>query len=271
MICKNDKSATYKGDEPSPKGLGWCAHAEKVGSKMVGLDGHTWVVEATSSGVKRWVKAKTDETQQLFTKLDMLLKKKKLDATSYKVFQATVNALYDIYDSKKKDAGELFYTITNAIERTPKLSPADVSFSGEIVIVDPTSVYNPYTVLNVKPGIWKAYYHQWAYPAPNLIVAVHSGYAQHTREDFIYEFHASMVSVDKGPVIMMNRSLYPKFSDPAEELNWVKNIMWDKSNKTYRISNAYYAYVKTHPGSYHYSVGRIKEGGEIVKIILHFV
>ena len=29
-VCKNDKNANYKGVEPSPKGLGYCAHSEKV-------------------------------------------------------------------------------------------------------------------------------------------------------------------------------------------------------------------------------------------------
>ena len=28
-ICKNDPSRKYKGTEPSPKGLGWCAHADR--------------------------------------------------------------------------------------------------------------------------------------------------------------------------------------------------------------------------------------------------
>ena len=29
FICKNDKTKKYSGNEPSPKGNGWCAHAEK--------------------------------------------------------------------------------------------------------------------------------------------------------------------------------------------------------------------------------------------------
>jgi len=29
--CKNDPSKTFKGTEPSPKGMGWCAHGEKEG------------------------------------------------------------------------------------------------------------------------------------------------------------------------------------------------------------------------------------------------
>ena len=31
-ICKNDPKKSYKGTEPSPKGLGFCAHAEKLGT-----------------------------------------------------------------------------------------------------------------------------------------------------------------------------------------------------------------------------------------------
>ena len=54
--CKNDPSRTYKGDEPSPKGLGYCAHAEKVGKRMEGKDGYYWLVKTTKKGSKRWVK-----------------------------------------------------------------------------------------------------------------------------------------------------------------------------------------------------------------------
>ncbi len=54
--CKNDKTRSYKGTEPSPKGLGWCAHGEKVGKKRKGADGNRWVVKKISNGSKRWVK-----------------------------------------------------------------------------------------------------------------------------------------------------------------------------------------------------------------------
>ena len=53
--CKNDESRNYKGDEPSPKGLGYCAHAEKVGKIMEGRNGYNWVVKETKKGSKRWV------------------------------------------------------------------------------------------------------------------------------------------------------------------------------------------------------------------------
>ena len=58
--CKNDSKRSYKGTEPSPKGLGYCAHAEKLGKKKKGRDGNIWIVKKTIHGVKRWVKFKLD-------------------------------------------------------------------------------------------------------------------------------------------------------------------------------------------------------------------
>ena len=57
--CKNDPNRTYNGDEPSPKGLGYCAHAEKLGILKKGKDGNIWKNEVTVKGVKRWVKHKS--------------------------------------------------------------------------------------------------------------------------------------------------------------------------------------------------------------------
>lgn len=54
--CKNDPNKNYEGNEPSPKGLGICAHAEKLNSKKKGKDGNMWIVKETKNGVKRWVK-----------------------------------------------------------------------------------------------------------------------------------------------------------------------------------------------------------------------
>ena len=53
-ICKNDPNKSYKGDEPSPKGLGYCSHAEKIGLLRKGKDGNIWEVKETSKGIKRF-------------------------------------------------------------------------------------------------------------------------------------------------------------------------------------------------------------------------
>ena len=54
--CIGDPSRSYKGTEPSPKGLGYCAHTHSVGTTKTGNDGNTWTVETTYRGTKRWVK-----------------------------------------------------------------------------------------------------------------------------------------------------------------------------------------------------------------------
>lgn len=52
--CKNDPARTFKGDEPSPKGLGYCAHAEKAGAKRAGRDGRRYEVRLDKNGKKSW-------------------------------------------------------------------------------------------------------------------------------------------------------------------------------------------------------------------------
>lgn len=54
MRCKNDPAASFSGTEPSPKGLGYCAHAERPGKVRKGLDGRTWVAVADKSGRVSW-------------------------------------------------------------------------------------------------------------------------------------------------------------------------------------------------------------------------
>ena len=55
--CKNDRAAAYSGDEPSPKGDGYCAHAEEAGARRKGKDGRMWVVAADKNGRLAWRRA----------------------------------------------------------------------------------------------------------------------------------------------------------------------------------------------------------------------
>ena len=54
--CKNNPNKSYKGTEPSPKGLGWCAGSMKDKTKKKGKDGNMWIVKTISNGSTRWVK-----------------------------------------------------------------------------------------------------------------------------------------------------------------------------------------------------------------------
>ena len=59
--CLNDPKKSYKGTEPSPKGLGYCAGGMKVGEKKKGKDGNMWSVKKVKNGSKRWIKEKVKE------------------------------------------------------------------------------------------------------------------------------------------------------------------------------------------------------------------
>ena len=69
--CHNHSKATYKGTEPSPKGLGYCARAEHEGAEMQGRDGRSWIVQLTKTGSKRW-KPLTKQKGQGSVKLNPL-------------------------------------------------------------------------------------------------------------------------------------------------------------------------------------------------------
>ena len=66
--CKNDCKRYYRGDEPSPKGLGYCAHAEKINQRRRGRDGKFWVVKAvtmkTGKRIRRWTRVKKVVTKK---------------------------------------------------------------------------------------------------------------------------------------------------------------------------------------------------------------
>ena len=82
--CKNDPKRTYKGDEPSPKGLGFCAHAEDIGKTMKGYDGKYWKIVETTSGVKRWQKDNKKLTTKDFDKLSKKYAKDNISDSKYK-------------------------------------------------------------------------------------------------------------------------------------------------------------------------------------------
>jgi hypothetical protein len=57
--CKN-YDGYYVGKEPSPRGIGYHAQGEAVGTERIGLDQQVWhVVEFGSKKTKRWAKGQT--------------------------------------------------------------------------------------------------------------------------------------------------------------------------------------------------------------------
>lgn len=67
--CINDITKSFKGDEPSPKGFGYSASSEEVGTVMEGKDGNNWSVIQTKN-CKRWVKINIRKKNIDFNDLD---------------------------------------------------------------------------------------------------------------------------------------------------------------------------------------------------------
>jgi len=67
--CINDTTKSFKGDEPSPKGIGYSASSEEVGTVMEGKDGNNWSVIQTKT-CKRWVKINIRKKDIDFNNLD---------------------------------------------------------------------------------------------------------------------------------------------------------------------------------------------------------
>ena len=97
--CKNDPTRSYKGTEPSPKGLGFCAHAMKEGATKKGKDGNKWIIKKVKNGSKRWmkvsgtqkvVKKKGTVNKVVKKKGDILKKKGKMYAFNKEFYEGFV-------------------------------------------------------------------------------------------------------------------------------------------------------------------------------------
>ena len=111
-VCKNNPKRKYKGTEPSPKGLGWCASGEKIGKKRKGKDGNMWIIKKVSNGSKRWMKdskTKTKTKTETETKND-LYKKIKEETKGYKSYFTHNNGArpYLVYVSKNKKEVKIY-------------------------------------------------------------------------------------------------------------------------------------------------------------------
>jgi len=97
-ICKNNPKKSYKGTEPSPKGLGYCAHSEKLGITKKGLDGNIWKIESTAKGVKRWVKQISKSSS-----------KSEITGKKYFIYHpSVVNIAYLVYVNENKKTASIY-------------------------------------------------------------------------------------------------------------------------------------------------------------------
>lgn len=149
--CKNDSTRSYKGTEPSPKGKGYCAHAEKIGSKKKGNDGNKWEVKTTKTGTKRWVPLHPENKKSTSKGFHTNIEKDTLQNKNYrKVINTTVNmqlVLMSLLPSQ--DIGIEQHTHTSQFIRVESGSGQAIIAGekynlkdGDIVVIPPKTQHN---------------------------------------------------------------------------------------------------------------------------------
>ena len=101
LRCINDPKRTYEGDEPSPKGNGYCAHAEPEGKIQIGKDKKIWQVK---NG--RWIKLKCYQTHDNGGRpfLVVVLKNRRVQVYKYKEPKRNLeDEFYDRIDKRNFD------------------------------------------------------------------------------------------------------------------------------------------------------------------------
>jgi hypothetical protein len=111
--CKNDKTRSFKGTEPSPKGLGYCAHGMKVGAVKKGNDGNKWVIKQVKNGSKRWMKVKVNKEK--IKMRDMKNKKNK------NIKKENVKKIKMVVFSKEKLGGKFIHGVNRFIIKVGKI------------------------------------------------------------------------------------------------------------------------------------------------------
>lgn len=260
--CKNDSARSYKGTEPSPKGLGYCAHAEKLGTKMKGRDGKMWVIVKTKANVRKWSILKTDN------ELDILLKKKSIVGKD-------IEKLYKLIN---KDTISLIY---RRILRTGKKRKKTFTISSnQVIISDPSYEMSKSSkgflgqeIYKTISGKWEGYYHEWIdNNRPNILVVSHTKY-KYPSKNLTYEYGDSL-AVDAGMIAIMDKDAYwqgKTFSD--EKYNKWYNAMVNMTidNVAGNIKGGYVCNSGWGDGRYDYMVGYKKSTKIAVQFIVFFI
>ena len=120
--CKNDSSRSYKGTEPSPKGLGYCGHAEKVGKRMKGKDGKIWIVVKNKNGIKKWTRFKRSSPSESAKDFKLGTKRKGGDGNKWIITKNKngVKKWTKINPKKKTSKKKIKKDIYDTIERERK-------------------------------------------------------------------------------------------------------------------------------------------------------
>lgn len=204
--CKNDSTRSYKGNEPSPKGLGYCGHAENLGKKRKGLDGNFWIVVKNKSGIKRWTKYKKEskvnkktnankKNKNKLVKLSKVVDKKEIPdwkkITLLKKFKKSAHSisLEDWFQIKVIPPNDIKHIMSNPIINK---------------IIDIKSILNKYriNVYIVPRPMNKDGKHLTDYPEAYISNFYESGWSEYSFIAFTVDLNTDLSIIKSQPIII---------------------------------------------------------------------
>lgn len=274
--CKNDPNKSYKGTEPSPKGLGWCAHGEKEGKKRKGKDGNQWIVKKVSNGSKRWVKYKKVSTKKLkdnneTEEFNKFLKKRYINyGKDMKLFYKLLNKIA-INDKK------IHEKVDQRILKNKKKGVENFKIlSKKAVIIDPAfslptkdkKAFELGYIYNVDPGEWCGYYHSWiTKERPNIVIITNKKYS-YPSKSLKYKEGKGMLSVDTGRLALVDLEKYPIEEKKNNKWNnMIYNLIIKK--QAGKIDGGYVTSTGWGDGIYKYKIGT--KNRKVAQFIIYFM
>lgn len=287
--CKNCSSKTYTGNEPSPKGLGYCASTENEGVVMTGKNGANWEIRKMSNGVKRWFKTdklptsgvvtnistsnvtetpKTKEPpadiKKLLEELNTLIKE-----NPFIDYGDDLKRLYNLIEKIENNDGDTLNLVLERILQTSKHCPYSFEIkSGSILVSDPS--YNYKKITNSKhqalDGNWNGYYQSWiTEKKPNVMVTHHVDYPEYATDKLTYEVAREYISVDSGCVAIVDSKVYKSKGDLQ-----VDAISALDGKSAGGIKNGYICQAGWGDGIYRYVIGKTPDG-TVAQIMVNFM
>lgn len=269
LICKNDSTKKYKGNEPSPKGLGWCAYGEKIGSIRTGKDGNKWIVKKRNNNSKYWVKYFSND-QIIINQFKDMLKK------NYISDKKEINNFFNILKKLDKIKYKWNYDVYKKILSTSKKNKSTFKVtSNSIVISDPTSIElkKNKNIHKAKNGNWISYTHSFiTKKRPNIIISCHEKYPFDLKSNKYNYSHNHKVGIDANVVGIMDKDFYDSIhnSNNSEAgIELVEN-KFKGSNFTASLKKGYLSITGFGDGFYNYSIG-FDKSNSAVQIIIHCI
>lgn len=150
LFCIKDNKKKITGKEPSPKGLGFCAHTEKINTKKKGRDGNDWIVKKTKTS-KRWfrlpknkkTKKKVMISNELKDETDIIIwEKQNLKDKFTKIKSGKIslhkNGWFSMIYEKKNYIGRIYFSLSDLEQRSISIEDVKIEEKSNIL----SFVYN---------------------------------------------------------------------------------------------------------------------------------